>query len=262
MAQEIFRKQALERLASPEQLDLLMPITRPRAWVALVGIGLLLIAALVWSVFGSIKTVVDGYGFLDRASGVVNVVAPAVGWVESVSAKVGETVEQGQVLALIRPAEPPSSNGVPVEGINVVATIKGRVLDIPVKAGQLLSASQVLMSLENQHEPLVGVVYVAVPDAYQVNVNDGAKVLPATSTKHEAGYLLGHVSYAGRYPVSTEQTSAWWSDKTAMRPLLKFEITFDSATASNDLFSGTPCQAMITVEERRPWEIVFAGIGE
>ena len=37
----IFRKAALERLSSPEQLDYLMSITSPIAWIALAAIAVL-----------------------------------------------------------------------------------------------------------------------------------------------------------------------------------------------------------------------------
>ena len=40
---EIFRKSALDRMASPEQLDALMRITSPRGWIALLTIGFLLL---------------------------------------------------------------------------------------------------------------------------------------------------------------------------------------------------------------------------
>ena len=37
MAGQIFRKTALEKLSSPEQLDELMKITTPKGWVALIA---------------------------------------------------------------------------------------------------------------------------------------------------------------------------------------------------------------------------------
>jgi hypothetical protein len=37
MSQRLFRQKALEKLASPEQLDQLMSITTPRRWLMLIG---------------------------------------------------------------------------------------------------------------------------------------------------------------------------------------------------------------------------------
>ena len=52
----LFRKVALERLSLPEQLDQLMAVTGPRGWIALAGIGLLLLIAILWSVLGRVAT--------------------------------------------------------------------------------------------------------------------------------------------------------------------------------------------------------------
>ena len=50
MQQSIFRKVSLDRLSSPEQLDTLLRITRPHAWLALVALAVLLGVGLFWSV--------------------------------------------------------------------------------------------------------------------------------------------------------------------------------------------------------------------
>ena len=57
MAPEMFRKSALARLASPEQLDQLMEVTDTKAWWTLAALGALVIAALAWSVIGRIMIV-------------------------------------------------------------------------------------------------------------------------------------------------------------------------------------------------------------
>ena len=64
MQNPIFRKVALERLSSPEQLDQLMTVTSPRGWLALVGFGSLLALGLVWSIFATIQVTVPGKGIL------------------------------------------------------------------------------------------------------------------------------------------------------------------------------------------------------
>lgn len=60
----IFRKEALERLSSPEQLDQLMQIVTPRSWLPLSALGLLLTCGLVWSFLGRIPVTTTGQGVL------------------------------------------------------------------------------------------------------------------------------------------------------------------------------------------------------
>lgn len=98
----IFRKVALERLSSPEQLDQLMQVTSPRGWLALGAVGALLASSLFWGVFGSIPTTADGGGILIRQGGVSSLVATAAGQVEDVLVAVGDVVEKGQPVARIR----------------------------------------------------------------------------------------------------------------------------------------------------------------
>ncbi|MEL6470351.1 MAG: hypothetical protein AAFQ74_11540 [Cyanobacteria bacterium J06623_4] len=60
----IFRKEALERLSSPEQLDQLMKIVTPRSWLPIAALGGLLTCSLVWSVVGRIPVTTTGRGAL------------------------------------------------------------------------------------------------------------------------------------------------------------------------------------------------------
>ncbi len=60
----MFRKEALDRLSSLEELDELMRVTTPRSWLALLGLGSLLVVALAWGLFTSIPTTIAGRGTL------------------------------------------------------------------------------------------------------------------------------------------------------------------------------------------------------
>jgi len=50
---ELFRKAALERLSSPEQLDKAITVSKPVSWLALIGITIVILAFIVWLVFSS-----------------------------------------------------------------------------------------------------------------------------------------------------------------------------------------------------------------
>ncbi len=101
----IFRKVALERLSSPEQLDQLLQVTNPRGWLALGAMGALLLTALAWSILGSIPTEAGGEGILIRQGGVTNLVAAENGQVEEVLVSVGDAIRKGQVVARVRQEE-------------------------------------------------------------------------------------------------------------------------------------------------------------
>lgn len=52
MEHGLFRKRALERVSSPEQLTDYIRVTSPSVWIILAAVAVLLTAVLVWSVFG------------------------------------------------------------------------------------------------------------------------------------------------------------------------------------------------------------------
>jgi HlyD family secretion protein len=100
--QQIFRAVALERAASPEQLDYLVVITRPFDWIVGLAILLALTAAITWAFVGRIPTRVPGEGILISGGGkVVDAVSAAAGRLASVQVSVGDHVSQGQLIARI-----------------------------------------------------------------------------------------------------------------------------------------------------------------
>lgn len=103
--QGIFRKSSLEKLSTPEQLDHLMQVTTPRAWMALYTAGAILLAALVWSVFAKLPTTVSGRGILMPPRGIDEIYAPGAGLVSEILVKEGDFIKEGQVVARIEQRE-------------------------------------------------------------------------------------------------------------------------------------------------------------
>ncbi|HET6229540.1 MAG TPA: NHLP bacteriocin system secretion protein [Longimicrobiaceae bacterium] len=101
MQSTVFRKVSLDRLSSPEQLDQLVQVTTPRGWVALAALSLLIVTGVVWGVVGSVPEKVGGDGILVKSGGVFEVVPLGSGRVADVAVRVGEVVNEGQVVARI-----------------------------------------------------------------------------------------------------------------------------------------------------------------
>ena len=101
METSIFRKASLERLSSPEQLDIIMRVTGPRRWLALAGVFLILGSVVFWGYAGTIDTKVSGSGVIMRAGTVLNVVASGSGLVTNISVNLGDRVKAAQVVAKV-----------------------------------------------------------------------------------------------------------------------------------------------------------------
>jgi HlyD family secretion protein len=97
----LFRKVALDRLSSPEQLDTMVNVVTLRSWVALVPFLVLLAMALAWSVFGTIPSKVVGRSILLQTEGLREVTTGSAGRITDMLVKVGDVVQVGQPVALL-----------------------------------------------------------------------------------------------------------------------------------------------------------------
>ena len=97
----LFRKAAIDKLASPEQLDALMKVTSPTGWLALLTVGGLLVGVIVWSIIGTIPPRVGGEGIL-AAGEFFPVDADANGPLSEIRVQEGDVVAPGTIVATIR----------------------------------------------------------------------------------------------------------------------------------------------------------------
>jgi HlyD family secretion protein len=95
----LFRREALERVASPERLDDLVTIVAPRDWMALGAAAVLTLAVVAWSVWGTLPTTVNGHGVIVRPRQVVAIQAASEGRVIAFTVQPGTRVEAGALIA-------------------------------------------------------------------------------------------------------------------------------------------------------------------
>ena len=60
MEESLFRKDSLERISSPEQLNDYLHVTNPTVWVVLAAVIILLAGMLVWGFFARIDSFASG----------------------------------------------------------------------------------------------------------------------------------------------------------------------------------------------------------
>jgi len=101
----IYREKSLERLSSPEQLDQLMQIIKPKSWLPLLSLGLVASSALLWSIYGSIPVTVEGKGVLVYPRRVMQVESESSGQLISLMVSEGDVVEAGQIIAIVDQTE-------------------------------------------------------------------------------------------------------------------------------------------------------------
>ncbi|MEM9456208.1 MAG: NHLP bacteriocin system secretion protein [Myxococcota bacterium] len=101
----VFRRIALDRVSSPEQLDRLLTLVRPKEWLAGLVFAMLTAAVVVWSIYGSLPTNIAAEGIIIRQGGMQDIVALATGQVTVVHPGIGDFVQEGDAVAEIAQTE-------------------------------------------------------------------------------------------------------------------------------------------------------------
>jgi HlyD family secretion protein len=96
-----FRESAVESVASPDQVNKVAPIASPRLWLLVAASAVLVAAFVAWAAFGTIPLVVRGTGILIEGTMVVSAESPTDGRIAEVRVRAGDSVEQGEVIALV-----------------------------------------------------------------------------------------------------------------------------------------------------------------
>lgn len=238
MSQSLFREVSLERLSSPEQLDELIKVTSPRAWLALIAIGCILISALAWSFLGSIPTKIGGHGILLNNGGVSSLQHHTSGQVTDVRFKLGDRLKKGDVVARIevpqliteinsrqsklhelernKQVDSPEYKLLEKQVLQlreeldyksqIVSEIDGRILELNIKRGSIIQPGESLVTLE----PLGGtvkmeaVIYVPAEQGGVILPGMETQISPTIVNKEEYGFMLGRVISVSEYPATTQ----------------------------------------------------------
>lgn len=124
---------SLNYVASPEQLDQLMQVVKPKHWIPAATIGGLTLAALIWSVVGRVPMTVNGQGVLISSQRVVELQSPISGQLEVLNVKDGQMVKQGEIIATVKPLE-----------------LEEQLKQLQAKRQQLLGQSDTTESMQQQ----------------------------------------------------------------------------------------------------------------
>lgn len=95
----LFRRAALERLSTPDQLDTALRVTGARHWAGMAAVCLLAAGAILWGVLGSAPVTVATQGILIAEGGILDVTAGHGGRLTDFTVRPGQRVERGAVVA-------------------------------------------------------------------------------------------------------------------------------------------------------------------
>lgn len=98
---KLFRKKALQKLSSPEQLDTTVKLIPSAGWLSLLALGLFTLVIVLWGFLGSLNYPQYGMGVIVSGDRVHNVYCTGTGIVNAMTVKVGDYIAYGQVIGRI-----------------------------------------------------------------------------------------------------------------------------------------------------------------
>ncbi|MDX5566250.1 HlyD family efflux transporter periplasmic adaptor subunit [Streptomyces sp. ID05-04B] len=201
-----FRQQALAKLQSPEELDLPVRFARPQGWLVLSVTVVVLAAASVWAVTGSVTSTVDAPAVLTHGEGSYLLQSPAAGQVTAVLAKEGERLPADAPVLKVRTAE----------GVTVVRTVAaGRITALAASIGQIISTGANVAAVEkiaDADDPLYATVYVPAESAASIPRDAAVDLTVQTVPSQRYGVLRGRVKSVDREAQSAQQIAAFLGD--------------------------------------------------
>jgi HlyD family secretion protein len=187
-----FRKRALDRLSSPEDLDRLVRISSPATWFALGGLLLVIAGVVLWATFTSITTTVSGLGYVLPEGGLDEASAARAGTVHAIDVIPGQVVRPGERVASIRLTEGGE--------LSVTAPEAGRVAEILRKAGDFVPQGGEVVILVPVRR-LVVETFLPTADAKEAHIGDLVWVEPTSAAASQFGFARGRVVRIGSIPM-------------------------------------------------------------
>ncbi|MFI9600298.1 HlyD family efflux transporter periplasmic adaptor subunit [Streptomyces sp. NPDC052043] len=260
-----FRQQALDKLRSPEELDLPMRLARPQGWLVLSVTLLAMAAASLWAVTGSVASTVGAPAILTYGQGSYVLQSPVAGQVTAVLATEGERL----------PAHSPVLKVRTEQGEEVVRTVAaGRITALAATLGQIVSTGANVAAVEkvaHASDPLYATVYVPAENAAAVPSGAPVDLTVSSVPAQRYGVLRGHVQAVDRSAQSAQRIAAYLGDAQLGQQFTRdgrpvavlVRLDTSSATKSGLTWSSaggppyrpdsmTPATASIRLADQRP----------
>ncbi|WP_020134777.1 HlyD family efflux transporter periplasmic adaptor subunit [Streptomyces sp. 351MFTsu5.1] len=201
-----FRQQALAKLQSPEELDLPVRFARPQGWLVMAVTVVVVAAASVWAVTGSVASTVSAPAILTHGQGSYILQSPVAGQVTQVIAKEGVRLPADSPVLKVRTAD----------GDTVVRTVAaGRITALAATIGQIISTGANVAAVEkvaHADDPMYATVYVPAENAASIPEDAAVDLTVSSVPTQEYGVLRGRVKSVDRSAQSAQQIAAFLGD--------------------------------------------------
>lgn len=194
---DLYRKSALERISSPEQLDKVLKVTSPMSWLALIGVTLIVVVTVIWSIIGTIPVTITTKGIVSSQVGCNAVYTQEAGEVVSVRVRAGDEVHLGDPVLTYKNA----ANEVVTILSDQVGTVAGNVVEI---GDSLTPGNEVIRVTPTAQGRQIIVCYVPLAQAKKLERGMQANITLDSLDSSSYGNMVARIINIDAYAVSTE----------------------------------------------------------
>lgn len=272
----LFRREALQRLDDIDELDRLVTVTHPRAWLTLGAVAALIITALVWASVGRLATTVTADGILLAGSHVMRVSTVQGGQLESLDVRLGQVVPAGDTVGTVLLS---SQDGTTAPRGTIVTPYAGKVVSLQAYPGQFLAPGAPVLTVEPTDVALTATLYLPVESGKRVLPGQEVQIMPASASVDEYGYIRARVTFVATLPSTPESMQAVLQNDflvqqfAAQGPAIRIEARLQEDTetyggyawSSSDgpptkISAGTTCSARIVLSRSAPITYAFPSL--
>lgn len=192
---ELYRKSALEKISSPEQLDKTLTETSPLSWLVLIGITLIIAATTVWGFLGTIPMSVTVQGIIASPDSTNAVYSDESGTVVSVLVHEGADIHFGDAVLTYK------------DGRDEIKTVYsdqvGTVSGIAVQSGEsIIQGNEVIRISPTLEGSQAAVCYVPISDAGKLERGMRVQIYLNSIDSQSYGYMVARIINIDSYAVS------------------------------------------------------------
>jgi HlyD family secretion protein len=163
----------------------------------------------------------------------------------------------------------------------VTSPYAGRVVEIKVDVGNVVSVGTPIASLELEEGSLQALLYMPAAEGKKVYPGMDALISPTTVRREEHGLILAKVKTVSAFPATYQGMMRTLANETLVQSLatsgapveVYAELVPEPSTESGyrwssrkgppvKIYSGTLCDGMVTVQKQRPIELLIPYIRE
>lgn len=197
---DLYRKSALERISSPEQLDKALTVSSPMSWLALGAITVLIVISLLWSIFGRIPVTVKANGVISSATSTNAIFIEDSATIQALHAQPGVKLNIGDPVLAYR-----VGTG---ETKTLYSNHIGVVSEVLVNIGDsVVQGSEVIRVSPKASADQVVVCFVASPDAKKLELLKDLNVYLDSVNRQTDGHMQARIINIDKYPATAKGMS-------------------------------------------------------